>query len=60
LAGWSDHFRFTALGIGGTYYFYAFFVPEGEEFSDIIAKIKKGTLEPQSNIVVAKVTFSND
>ncbi len=46
--------------LGGTSYYYAFFVPEGEEVSDIIAKIKDGSLEAQSNIAVAKVTFSNE
>jgi len=51
------------LGFGGTYYFYAFFVPEGKKVSDILAilaKIEEGTLEAQSNIAVAKVTYSNE
>jgi len=44
--------------LDGTYY--AFFVPEGEDVSDIIAKIEEGSLEPRSNITVEKLTFSNE
>jgi hypothetical protein len=48
----------VAAGFGGGYYYYAFFVPENEEFSDIIAKINAASLEAQSNIAVAYVLVS--